>query len=167
MGGCDRRCDVSALDRGPAQGVEPGVRPEGDVTRGMTDLAFLQARIAGYADYSDRDARHQVDKQVRAFLGEALAGVRGRFALPEALLERLDGMMMRCEFSDQRVIRAADHATFDQRLIDRVHQVDREIVECAERLRALDTIDTLPAELDIAARCFDERFGAIVDAPGT
>jgi len=132
----------------------------------MTDLAFLQARISGYADYSDRDARHQVDKQVRAFLGEALAGVRSRFNVTDALLERLDGMMMRCEFSDQRVIRAADHASFDQRLIDRVHEVDREIVECAERLRELGSIEALPAELDTAARCFDERFGAIVDAPG-
>lgn len=133
----------------------------------MTDLAFLQARIVGYADYADHDARHQVDKQIRGWLGEALAAIRVRFEPAGALGERLDGMILRCEFSDQRVIRAADQAAFDQRLIDRVHQLDRELVECGERLRALDAIETLPVELDTAARCFDERFGAIADAPGT
>ena len=133
----------------------------------MTDLEFLKSRIPGYADYANADARHEVDKQMRAFLGEALALDRERLAPTGALAERLDGIILRCEFSDQRVIRAADHARFDQQLIDRVHQLDREIVECADRIRALTSAEELSAELDVAARALDERFGAIAEAPST
>jgi hypothetical protein len=133
----------------------------------MTDLEFLKSRIPGYADYANADARHEVDKQMRAFLGEALALDRERLAPAGALAERLDGIILRCEFSDQRVIRAADHARFDQQLIDRVHQLDREIVECADRIRALTSAEELSAELDVAARALDERFGAIAEAPST
>ncbi len=133
----------------------------------MTDLEFLQSRIPGYADYANADARHEVDKQMRAFLGEALALDRERLQPGGALAERLDGIILRCEFSDQRVIRAADHARFDPQLIDRVHELDREIVECADRIRALTSADQLSEELDVAARALDERFGAIADAPST
>ena len=133
----------------------------------MTDLELLQSRIPGYADYANADARHEVDKQMRAFLGEALALDRERLKPTGPLAERLDGIILRCEFSDQRVIRAADHAKFDLQLIDRVHHLDREIVECADRIRALTSVDQLSDELDVAARALDERFGAIAEAPST
>ena len=131
----------------------------------MTDLESLRQRIAGYADYANADSRHQVDKQIRAYLGEALSEARERLKPVEALVERIDGLILRCEFSDQRVIKAADHARFDRALIDRVHEVDREIVESADRIRAAATLDELAAQLDLAARYLDERFGAIADAP--
>ena len=131
----------------------------------MTDLELLRSRIPGYADYADDTARHEVDKQVRAFLGEALAAARDRLRPDGATAERLDGLLLRCEFSDQRVIRAADHARFGPALVDRVHELDREIVECADRIAALTGVDALPNELDAAARWLDERFGAIADAP--
>jgi AraC-like DNA-binding protein len=131
----------------------------------MTDLELLQQRIAGYADYANMDARHQVDKQIRAYLGEALSEARERLKPTEALVERIDGLILRCEFSDQRVIKAADHARFDQALVDRVHELDREIVECADHIREAATLDELAAQLDLAARYLDERFGAIADAP--
>ena len=131
----------------------------------MTDLEFIRQRIAGYADYADADARHQVDKQIRAYLGEALAEARDRLEPTGPLAERLDGLILRCEFSDQRVIKAADHAAFGHELVDRVHQLDREIVESADRIRAVGTAEELATELDTAARYLDERFGAIADAP--
>jgi hypothetical protein len=131
----------------------------------MTDLELLKARIPGYADYTDDTARHEVDKQIRAFLGEALAEARDRLQPSGALAERIDGLLLRCEFSDQRVIRAADHARFGPELVGRVHELDREIVECADRIRAVTSLEALAAELDVAARCLDERFGAIADAP--
>jgi hypothetical protein len=131
----------------------------------MTDLEFLQAHIPRYADYADDGARHEVDKQIRAYLGESLAAVRDRLKPAEALLDRLEGLILRCEFSDQRVIRAADHARFEQQLIDRVHGLDREIVECADRIRTVTKPAELATELDAAARYLDERFGAIADAP--
>jgi AraC-like DNA-binding protein len=131
----------------------------------MTDLEFLRQQIAGYADYANMDSRHQADKQIRAFLGEALSEARERLNPTGALVERIDGLILRCEFSDQRVIKAGDHARFDAALVDRVHELDREIVECAGRIRAVPTLDALAAELDLAARYLDERFGAIADAP--
>jgi hypothetical protein len=131
----------------------------------MTDLEVLRSRIPGYADYADDTARHEVDKQMRAFLGESLAAVRDRLKPQGALAERLDGLLMRCEFTDQRVIRAADHARFDQALVDRVHALDRQLLGCADAMRTIGTAEELAAQLDVAARCLDERFGAIADAP--
>ncbi|HTD38038.1 MAG TPA: hypothetical protein VK669_11025 [Candidatus Limnocylindrales bacterium] len=131
----------------------------------MTDLEALRSRMPGYAGYADDTARHEVDKQVRAFLGEALAAARDWVKPDGALAERLDGLLVRCEFSDQRVIRAADHARFGDALVDHIHALDRGIMECADRVRAAATPDELSRELDAAARLLDERFGAIADAP--
>jgi hypothetical protein len=132
----------------------------------MTDLEALKGRIAGYADYANDTARHQVDKQIRAWLGEALSDARDRLHPEGALGERIDGLLLRCEFSDQRVIRAADHARFDQALADRVHHLDRAIVDTADRIRAAASAEELSTALDDAARLLDERFGALADAPG-
>jgi hypothetical protein len=131
----------------------------------MTDLEVLKARIPGYAGYAGQNARHEVDKQIRAWLGEALAEARERLQPDGALVERLDGLILRCEFSDQRVIRAADHARFEAALVDHVHALDRRIVEAGDRIRAAASLDALATALDDAARVLDERFGAIADAP--
>jgi hypothetical protein len=131
----------------------------------MTDLEYLQGRIADYADYANRGARHQVDQQIRAWLGEALTDARERLAPDGALGEQIDGLLLRCEFSDQRVVRVADHARFDQELVDRVHRLDCEIVETADRIRAAASVEELATALDDAARLLDQRFGAIADAP--
>jgi len=131
----------------------------------MTDLEALRSRIPGYADYGDDTARHEVDKQIRAFLGEALAAARDAVKPEGALAERLDGLLLRCEFSDQRVVRAADHARFGDALVEHIHGLDRGLMECADRVRAVAAADDLSRELDAAARLLDERFGAIADAP--
>ena len=131
----------------------------------MDDLEFLRGRVPGYADYADEDARHAVDKQMRAFLGEALALVRDRLAPDGPLGDRLEGLLLRCEFSDQRVIRATNHAVIGGSLADRVHELDRQLVEMAERIREAAGPDELAGELDDAARLLDERFGVLSDAP--
>jgi hypothetical protein len=131
----------------------------------MTDLEQLQARIPGYADYADEDSRHQVDKQIRAYLGEALATARTRLKPTSHLGDQMEGLILRCEFSDQRVIRAADHARFDGPLVDHVHALDLALAGVADRIREAKTVDELGSELDEAARLLDERFGAISEAP--
>jgi hypothetical protein len=131
----------------------------------MTDLEYLRSRIPDYADYANEAARHQVDKQIRAWLGEALTAARDRLGPDGALGGQLDGLLLRCEFSDQRVIRAADHARFGPALVDRVHHLDREIVETANRIRAASSTEELATLLDDAARLLDERFGAIAEPP--
>lgn len=131
----------------------------------MTDLELLRSRIPGYADYADPAARLLVDKQIRAWLGEALSEVRDRLRPERGLAERLDGLLQRCEFADYRVLRAAEHARIEGELGDHVHALDRRIVETGEGIRAAGSLDELATALDDAARVLDERFGAIADAP--
>jgi hypothetical protein len=131
----------------------------------MGDLEYLLGRIAGYADYANDTARHQVDKQIRAWLGEAITDARVRLNPEGAVAERIDGLLFRCEFFDQRVERAVHHALFGRELVDRVHQLDRGIVEAADRIRDAADEGALSTALDDVARLLDERFGAIVDAP--
>ena len=131
----------------------------------MGDLEYLQGRIAGYADYANDAARHQVDKQVRAWLGEAISAARDRLKPAGALAERVDGLLFRCEFFDQRVERAVHHALFAQELVDHIHQLDRCIVETADRIRDAAGETVLSDALDDVARLLDERFGAFLDAP--
>jgi hypothetical protein len=131
----------------------------------MSDLEFLRSRIPEYADYATEDARHQVDKQVRAMLGEALTAARERCSLGGALLEQLDGLVLRCEFSDYRVLRVAEHARFTSQLLERVHTLDRHIVETAEIVRAITPCEGLGDAFDRAARLLDERSGALAEAP--
>ena len=129
----------------------------------MDDLEALRARIPGYADYADTDSRHQADKQIRAFLGEALSAAREGLRPDGALADRLDGLLLRCEFSDQRFIRAVDHARFQGLLAERVHELDRRLVECAGRIRAATAPGELATLLDEAARAMDERYGVVTD----
>jgi hypothetical protein len=131
----------------------------------MTDLEELHARIPGYADYGNEESRHEVDKQIRAYLGEALAVVRDRLKPKGPLGDQLEGLILRCEFSDQRAIRAADHACFVPPLIDHVHALDLALVKVADRIREAKTIDELGAELDEAARLLDERLGVLSETP--
>jgi hypothetical protein len=131
----------------------------------MTDLEFLRSRVPGYAGYAQEEARHEVDKQIRAYLGEALAAARDRLHPAGALSEQIDGLLLRCEFTDLRAIRAADHARFGEELVDRIHALDRAIVEVADRIRAAGSDDEPAPLLDEAARLMDERFGALIQAP--
>jgi hypothetical protein len=131
----------------------------------MSDLDALRARIAGYADYGDEPARQQVDKQIRAYLGEALAAARERLRPTGPLAEQLDGLLLRCEFSDQRAIRAAAHACFERAVLDRLHRLDRELAEAADRLRGCMGGAELGPALDDAARLLDERLGVLAEAP--
>ena len=132
----------------------------------VSDLDFLRERVPGYADYADEDHRHLVDPQMRSYLGEALSLARERLRPEGETAEQLDGLLLRCEFSDQRAIRATDHAKFGSALVDRIHALDRELVETADRIRDADA-QALPALLDTAARVMDQRFGAIAEAPST
>jgi hypothetical protein len=131
----------------------------------MGDLDFLRSRIPDYADYATEVARNQVDKQIRATLGEALTAAREHCSPQGAVLEQLDGLVLRCEFSDYRVLRVAEHAYFSPELLERVHWLDRRIVETAETVRAITSCDDLTEAFDAAARLLDERSGALAEAP--
>ena len=105
----------------------------------MDDLEYIRERIPAYADYPDEEARHLVDMQVRAWVGEALARMRERLGtLPQGLAERLDALMLQCEFTDQRFTRSIDHARLSEDEVDHLHVVDRQLVEAADRAATIE-----------------------------
>jgi hypothetical protein len=130
----------------------------------MDDRSFLLSRIASYADYHHRGERHLADMQVRAWVGEALAVARERLRPEGATGELADRVVFRCEFSDQAMIRAADHGAFDEPLLDRIHALDRALIEEAERAARVDAggFSALLARIDAL---LDERATLIASAP--
>lgn len=127
----------------------------------MDDVTYVRERIESYADYTDQDARHLVDKQIRAWVGEALSRLRERLAPPAESGAALDALLLHCEFSDQRVIRAADHGSFGEPgLMDRIHGFDRALVEIAENAGEID-LPHLSGYIQRIDALFEERFGAI------
>jgi len=131
----------------------------------MDDLSFLRVRIASYADYAHRDERHLVDKQVRAWVGEAIAVANERLRPEGATAELADRVIFRCEFSDQAVIRAVDRGTFsDAPTVDRIHALDRALVETADGAATVDAegFAALLARLD---GLLDERASFIESTP--
>jgi hypothetical protein len=133
----------------------------------MGDLEFLRSRIPQYAGYATEESRHQVDKQIRAVLGEALAATRERLGPQGEAREQLDGLVLRCEFSDYRVVRVAEHACFSPELLARIYALDRRVVEAAEHVRKVKSPAELVEALDEAARSLDERSGALATAPSS
>jgi hypothetical protein len=74
---------------------------------------------------------------------------------------------MRCEFSDQRVIRAADHGSFvSDTLVDQIHEIDRALVEAADRAADVDG-GALSGFSDDVCGLFDRRFSTISSAVPT
>jgi hypothetical protein len=102
------------------------------------DFAALRAVIPGYAGYHDLDAQRLADRQVRAFLGESLIGLRDQ-ALPSDLVARLESLIEHCEFGDQHVIRAIERANLSQP--DReatVEARDWQLIELAQRAATIE-----------------------------
>jgi hypothetical protein len=135
----------------------------------MDDLAFLHARIESYADYTNDDDRRMSDEQIRAYVGEALAGVLERLAPTGEVGETLARLLLRCQFADQTVVAALDAEQFVHTELALLHTADRRLVELADRAGALALPDvrTLLADIDAT---FDERARIIVhnrDAPPT
>lgn len=123
----------------------------------MDDLTFLRDRLPAYADYTDEDARHLVDKQIRAHLGEALSELRERLGeLERVVAERLNDRIFACEFGDQAGIRAIDHAVFPQGVPGSIHAADRAITALADEAEAMG-VDGLDAYLDRLDAAFAQR----------
>jgi hypothetical protein len=124
-------------------------------------VSVLRDLIPSYAGHADSQARRLSDQQVRAWAGEALADVRDRLDLG-AFAERFDALLMRCEFGDQRVIKALEADYFaEPGAAAAVEQHDGEVVAIAESAKTL-TADGLDAFLGKLERAFDERANAVV-----
>jgi len=127
----------------------------------MDDLNYLREHLPAYADYADQAARHLVDKQVRATMGEALSVLRVRLTtLDRVLAERLNERIFACEFGDQEGIRAIDHIAYPTGIPTSIHAADRAIVALAERATTI-TAAALPGYLDAIDAAFAARRHAI------
>jgi len=118
------------------------------------------ALIPDYAGHADARARRLSDQQVRAWVGEILAGLRERIAL-DGLTERFEALLMRCEFGDQRVIRAIEDDCFGEpEVAAEVETLDRALLEAADGGRSAEAA-SLGALVEALERAFDARAAAI------
>jgi len=122
----------------------------------MDDLAFLRERIESYADYTNDDSRRLVDEQIRAYVGEALSRVLERLQPSGTSGEALARALLRCQFADQRVVRALDAEDMSEAEIASMHRADRDLVALADRADTVDAaaLDAYLAEIEAA---FDRR----------
>jgi hypothetical protein len=131
----------------------------GALADGMT---FLRSRIPAYADYGDEDARHLVDKQVRAYVGEALGLLRQRWSpmLAAELAERLERVLMMCEFTNQQLIAMLGHARLTDVALGELHEVDHDLISTADRAAEIDA-EALEAYLIELDHLFARRAKAV------
>jgi hypothetical protein len=127
----------------------------------MSDDAAVPAPpVPGYAGHADEVARRLSDQQVRAWAGELLAGLRERLPPGEAR-ERLDSLLVRCEFGDQHVVRALEDESFSRpELVALVESYDHKVVDAAKAAAAAPPEEVMAA-LGVFERFFDERTAAI------
>jgi hypothetical protein len=128
----------------------------------MDDLAFVRSRIESYADYTNDDDRRLVDEQVRAYVGEALARLRERLNPSGPPGELLEGVLLRCQFANQPLVRALDMLEPDAAEIAALHERDRELITLADGADAV-TADGVSAYLQQIETQLDARSKTIID----
>lgn len=118
----------------------------------MDELAFLRSRIPAYADYGDEDARHLVDKQVRAYVGEALSLLREQHGsqLEAEIAETLERVLLMCEFTNQQLVALIGHGRLNEIVLEQLHEVDHELITAADRAAevSIAALEAYLTELD-------------------
>jgi hypothetical protein len=122
------------------------------------DLSFLGSAVVEFPGYGDEIVRRGTDQRVRALLGEALSALRARLdgALDGGLSARLDVVVLRCQFVDQRYVAAIESRKIGTGDIALLARTDRELVESACGLATLEAA-ALAARLDEIAGLLDRR----------
>jgi hypothetical protein len=148
---------IPAVQRNPA-GAPATWKGRGSIVGAMSDLDFLRAQVPDFEGYADEEARHHTDQRVRATIGSALARVEERLSgeLEEKDKRHLEQVLLRCQFPDQHLISKLDRASFDERAQGELAQVDRELVDLADRFPQA-TATSLPGLLDETDALFDRR----------
>jgi hypothetical protein len=127
----------------------------------MTELDFLRLKIPAYADYSDEDARHLVDKQVRAYVGEALSMLLIRMPdVADPVGELLERTILLCEFTNQQLMHVLDHVRMSAEELEALHEVDHELVTVADRAVDIE-LDGLGDYLNEIQALFARRAQAV------
>lgn len=122
------------------------------------DLTRIRARVPEYAGVDDVGARRASDQHLRAWSGELLAGLRER--VPSgAVRERLDAIVLCCEFGDQRLTMAfEEHGTLnDPAALARYLAADRATVEAVDAAVAAREPEALERALAAVDAALSER----------
>jgi len=121
------------------------------------NLTFLIDAVDGYGPYDDEDTRHATDDRVRAYVGEALAKFRttNEAQLDAELLAVLDAVIIQCQFADQAFVVRLQHAELSAETIGRMVEIDRRLIELADRIAQASL-----AEIGALAQSIDAEFTA-------
>ncbi len=121
------------------------------------------ALVPGYAGHQDAVARRLSDQQVRAWVGEMLVDLADRLDL-SGVRERVDALLLRCEFADQHVVHAIEDARFGQAdLAEAVEEYDRKLIAAAGACstaaagRIADLLEALENAFNERATGIEER----------
>ncbi len=128
----------------------------------MEALDELRAKIADFPGYGDDLKLRRSDEYVRAYLGEALAGIGTRCELAPDVRQRLDDLLLRVEFADARAF-ATHRVAGASEPRDGVHAVaeaDVATVALADRAASIDGVSA-PLFFDDVVAVLGERDAAI------
>lgn len=117
----------------------------------------LKEKLPGFVGYAELEQRRLTDEEVRAYLGERLAGLSVRLEPTGATGERLDALILRAEFMNQAAFRVFERATLDAARTQAVATADLAAVELADRADSVFDIDMLPSYLDDAEAVLNAR----------
>jgi hypothetical protein len=124
------------------------------------DKADESSLVPGYAGHADASARRLSDQHVRAWVGERLAELRERVPF-DGQADRVEALLLRCEFADQHVIRAIEDDRFAHpEYAAAAEEGDRKLIAAAKALPTVGPAE-LPGVLDALERAFNERAEAI------
>ncbi len=123
----------------------------------MDATEVLKEKLPGFAGYAEMEQRHLTDEEVRAYLGERLAGLSVRLDPAGPTGERLDALILRTEFTNQVVFRVYESATLDATQTQAIASADLTTVELADRADGVFDLDMLPKYLDEAEAALNAR----------
>jgi hypothetical protein len=123
----------------------------------MDATEVLKQKLPGFAGYAALSQRHLTDEEVRAYLGERLAGLSVRLDPTGPTAERLDDLILRAEFTNQTVFRVYENLTLDAAQAETIAAADLAVVEVADRADSVFDVDMLAKYLDAAEAALNAR----------
>jgi hypothetical protein len=123
----------------------------------MDAMEVLKEKLPGFAGYADLAARRLTDEEVRAYLGERLAALATRLVPPGPTAERLDALIQRTEFTNQRAQPFFDSDALDTARLLAVGAADLATVELADRSDSVINLEMLSKYLDETQAVLDAR----------
>lgn len=116
--------------------------------------------VPDYAGNGDAVARRRSDQQVRAWVGELLVDLQDRLPL-DGVRERVEALLVRCEFADQHVVRAIEDERFGAaEFAVAIEDYDRKLVAAAGACPTV-TAAELSGLIESIERAFAERAAGI------